>query len=320
MGVAVTSALEGTCDIVHRSEKLRRRDQRDPTRPWFPTVLLALLAGCAGSGTLGPSDPLPDDDDTVIGGDDDDDSAVDDDIVDDDDSAVDDDDVVDDDDSAVGDDDDSAVGDDDDSACVDTDGDGACDEDDPCPLDVNDDSDGDGVCHSDDPCPADDPDDSDGDGVCDSDDPCPLDDPDDSGVCDSDDLCIGDDADGDGICDTPVVPTCASAWLECGDLVIANNADPDSVTEHDWYSCQGGGMTGPEMIYALEPTETVEYEITLTGLSADPEDVDAVDGDDGPQPVPEGHLQRHQLDLAEPRGRCQVSTETERSISSSPGP
>ena len=92
--------------------------------------------------------------------------------------------------------------------------------------------------------------------------------PDDDDIVPDDDDFWPDDDDFWPDDDDAVPPPCPSAGvLDCGMGVASNNGG--GATDLDWYSCVGGGVTGPEVTFSIEPMTTVDYVISLTGLSDD---------------------------------------------------
>ena len=105
----------------------------------------------------------------------------------------------------------------------------------------------------------------------DDDDIAPDDDdfiPDDDDFIPDDDDFIPDDDDIAPDDDDIAPPTCPSAGsLECGIGVASNNGA--GANDMQWYACVGGGVSGPELTFSIEPTATTWYDISLTGLSQD---------------------------------------------------
>jgi len=125
------------------------------------------------------------------------------------------------------------------------------------------------------PEPADDDDggleDDDDSGATDDDDVGPDDDdvaPDDDDIAPDDDDFWPDDDDIAPDDDDAVPPECpSSGTLECGLGVASNNGG--GATDLESYACVGGGMTGPEVTFSIEPGSTAWYQVTMTGLSDD---------------------------------------------------
>jgi hypothetical protein len=105
----------------------------------------------------------------------------------------------------------------------------------------------------------------------DDDDIAPDDDdfiPDDDDFIPDDDDFIPDDDDIAPDDDDAVPPVCPSGGsLECGIGLASNNGTGTNDTE--WYACYGGGLSGPELTFSIDPTATAEYTFSLTGLSDD---------------------------------------------------
>ena len=141
-------------------------------------------------------------------------------------------------------------------------------------LEDDDDSadDDDSVADDDDIAPDDDdvaPDDDDF--FPDDDDIAPDDDdffPDDDDIAPDDDDFFPDDDDIAPDDDDAVPPVCPSGGvLECGIAVATNNGT--GVNDLEWYACVGGGMSGPELTFSIDPVTTEVYTIGLSGHSED---------------------------------------------------
>jgi len=86
------------------------------------------------------------------------------------------------------------------------------------------------------------------------------DDDDDTGSDDDDVLSDDDDS-------SPDLP-CLTTPISCDSVVEGNNATGESIV--DWYECAGGGITGPEVNYALTGgQEPVQVHVVLSGHDED---------------------------------------------------
>ena len=134
---------------------------------------------------------------------------------------------------------------------------GINDDDDDVAADDDDTADDDDDATDDDDASTDDDDIANDDDVADDDDFVP----DDDDVVPDDDDVVADDDD--------AVDTCVPVTLSCGDTIETSNDAVSAVSAYNSWSCVGGGESGPEVFFDLDPGDHLAFTVTMSGHEED---------------------------------------------------